>query len=124
MRAKQWILFSVNNAIWLAVALCLGYLWIDRSISVTYANASIDSLVDQVDVSHRILGEVLRGKSRDEIRALVVDLNQQRGQRNALDVKDDGDQLWIGQTCMQFSGLQFESMDCVHLPAYRLPIKD
>ncbi len=112
MSAKLRLLILGNNALWLIISAYCAYLWIDQSISLTYSNASIESLAEDVDVAQSILNVTLLGKSKKEVRTIVEQSLQSDYARRAREIKDEGDEFWIGQTCIHFVNQTFASFNC------------
>jgi hypothetical protein len=95
--SKNWVAFSLAAVLLLSLCGCvvLAYLWIDRSITLSYANASVRTSENTVKNLELLVENEWLGLTKKQVFAKLKAVVQHHPQKNVILKEDTDGSIWF-----------------------------
>ena len=95
--SKNWVAFSLAAVLLLSLCGCvvLAYLWIDRSITLSYANASVRTSESAVKNLGLLIEGEWRGLAKNQVFAKLKIVAQHHPQKDLIVKEDPDGSIWF-----------------------------
>jgi len=88
------------------------YLWIDRSITLSYTNQEFESCIKSENALASLLEQEWRGKKKSEvIKILQNEVDKDLNKKSFLIIKNDGEEIWLNQIRFNFENDRLKNIN-------------